>query len=180
MAKGNDLARDLVEAYAVNEQMNQIILEHLDPRAWRAKPPGSGGRTIAAIFTHVHNIRLKWLRLSAPHLKRPEALNRSRATQRQTRLALKMSGEQCVEMLAEALSAAGKVKEFRRDGWAKAWPTGGAMFAYMLAHDTHHRGQVTMLAHQLGYPLPREAGVGIWIWEKVWKQCGFEGPKGET
>jgi hypothetical protein len=61
---GVDLCQVLVESYAVNERMNQIILEHLDPAAWRAKLPGSRGRTIAAIFAHVHNVRRKWLRLS--------------------------------------------------------------------------------------------------------------------
>jgi len=41
--------------------MNQILIEHLDPTAWRAKPPGKV-RTIAAIFTHMHNVRSKWVR----------------------------------------------------------------------------------------------------------------------
>jgi len=45
--------------------MNQILIEHLDPTAWKAKPPGKA-RTIAAIFTHMHNVRSKWVRLTAP------------------------------------------------------------------------------------------------------------------
>jgi hypothetical protein len=39
--------------------MNQMVIEDLAPAAWRAKPPGQS-RTIAAIFTHVHNARTKW------------------------------------------------------------------------------------------------------------------------
>jgi len=77
-----DLRHALVESYAVNERMNQIVLEHLHPAAWRAKPPGSRARTIAAIFSHVHNIRRKWLRLSAPHLTLPVLLNRATCTQK--------------------------------------------------------------------------------------------------
>ncbi len=61
----------LLETYAVSDRMNQLILEHVDPRAWRAKPPGRDAPTIAAIFAHMHNIGRKWLRLSAPHLKLP-------------------------------------------------------------------------------------------------------------
>ena len=68
----------MLETYAVNDRLNQLILDHLDPRAWRAKPPGSNARTIAAIFAHMHNIRRKWLRLSAPHLKLPAQLDRTR------------------------------------------------------------------------------------------------------
>jgi uncharacterized damage-inducible protein DinB len=170
-----DFHQTLLETYAVNERMNQLILEHLDPRAWRAKPPGNV-RTIAAMFTHMHNIRRKWLRLTAPHIKLPTQLDRTRCNQLQARAALAESAALCSEMLAQALRPEGRVKQFRRDAWAKPWPAGIAMFAYMISHDTHHRGQICMLAHQLGFPLPIKANYGIWTWEKLWKECGFKGP----
>ena len=174
----SDFGQALVESYAVNDRMNQLILEHLNPKAWRAKPAGGNARTIAAIFSHMHNIRRKWLRLSAPHIKLPVELDRSRCTQRQVRAALKESARSCSEMLAAALCCpAGRVGKFRRDGWARPWPAGAAMFVYMIEHDAHHRGQVCMLAHQLGFPLPAEAAYGMWAWERLWKQCGFVGPR---
>jgi uncharacterized damage-inducible protein DinB len=164
----------LVESYAVNDRMNQLVLEHLDPRAWRATLPGGRTRTIVAIFSHVHNVRRKWLRLSAPNLKLPVPLNRARCTQEQARAALAESAARCCEMLTEALvRPGGRIETFRRDAWAKPWPAGAAMFAYMIAHDAHHRGQACMLAHQLGFPLPGEINYGIWAWEKLGKDCGF-------
>lgn len=169
-----DFRPSLIETYAVNDRMNQLILERLDPRTWRAKTPGRPTRTIAAIFAHMHNVRRKWLRLSAPHLDLPAQLDRTRCTQRQARAALAESAQRCSEMLAEALDPEGAVKRFRRDGWARGWPTGPAMFAYMILHDAHHRGQVCMLAHQLGFPV--KTGYEIWLWEKLWKQCGFGAP----
>jgi uncharacterized damage-inducible protein DinB len=48
------------------------------------------------------------------------------------------------------------------------------MFGYMFAHEAHHRGQIIMLAHQLGYRLPVPAAYGCWHWDKLWKYCGFE------
>jgi len=170
-------AQVMAEAYAVNDRMNQLVLEHLDLRAWRAKPPGKG-RTIAGIFAHVHNVRRKWLRLSAPHLKLPAPLDRTRCTPKQARAALAESAARCSEMLADALANPGsRIKKFRRDGWARPWTAGAAMFAYMISHDAHHRGQVCMLAHQLGFPLPRKAHYGLWNWEKLWKDCGFTRPR---
>lgn len=175
---GVDFAQVLVESYAVNERMNQIVLEHLHPAAWRAKLPGSKGRTIAAIFTHVHNIRRKWVRLSAPHLKLPAELNRASCTQKQAQAALAQSAARCSQMLADALlHPQRRVKTFHRDGWAKPWPAGAAMLPYMISHDAHHRGQVCMLAHQLGFPLPATVGSGMWAWEKLWKECGFTHPR---
>lgn len=175
---GADSCRVLVESYGVNERMNQVVLEHLDATAWRTSLPGSKGRTIAAIFSHMHNVRRKWLRLSAPHLTVPAALDRSRCTQTQAGAALAESGTRCSEMIAEALSGAPtQVESFCRDGWAKPWPAGAAMVAYMISHDAHHRGQICMLAHQLGLPLPAKATAEMWGWERLWKQCGFTHPR---
>lgn len=171
-----DFRQVLLESYAVNDRMNQIILARLDPQAFRAKSPGRNVRTIAAIFAHMHNIRRKWLRLSAPHLKLPAQLDRTSCSQEQVQGALAESALRCSEMLAQALERrAGGLEQFRRDAWARAWPAGISMFAYMIVHDAHHRGQVCMLAHQLGFPI--KAGYQIWMWEKLWKQCGFTGPR---
>ncbi|HKN21650.1 MAG TPA: DinB family protein [Terracidiphilus sp.] len=166
------LGRAAVRIFAANDRMNQVLIEHLDPTAWRAKPPGKA-RTIAAIFTHMHNVRTKWIRLSAPHLKVPPQLNHAHCTPRQARAGLAESAAGCAEMLAEALGGGGgRVEKFLRDGWAQPWPVGPEMLSYMLAHEAHHRGQVCMIAHQLGYRLPNKVTSGMWNWEKLWKECG--------
>ncbi|MGA8763424.1 MAG: DinB family protein [Candidatus Sulfotelmatobacter sp.] len=187
------LGRAAVQIFAANERMNQMLIEHLDPAAWRAKPPtvkppGTSRkitpRTIAAIFTHMHNVRCKWVRLTAPHLKIPTQINRAHCTPKQARAGLAESAARCAEMLAEALGGCeeggqngGRVVKFLRDGWARPWPVGPEMLCYMLAHEAHHRGQVCMLAHQLGFPLPNQVTSGIWNWEKLWRECGsFGGP----
>lgn len=166
----------MVETYAVNERMNQIVLAHLDPRLWRAKPPAGKGRTIAAIFSHVHNTRRKFLRLSAPHLKLPRELDRTRCRIEEAKVALAESARRCEEMLRESLLSGG-IREFRRDGWARPWRPGAAMVIYMIVHEAHHRGQVCMLADQLGASLPRTVGGELYNWEKLWKECGFTRPR---
>lgn len=172
----------LLETYGVNDAINQLLLAHLDKRAWRAQPPGAkgrGGRTIAAIFTHLHNTRLSWLRNSAPHLKCPAPLDPHRCTMKQAAAAHKKSATQCLRMLSDALSDEPKrrVTKFTRDSYVQTWPAGSTMFAYMFSHEAHHRGQIILLAHQLGYRLPNEAAYGIWHWEKLWKEHGFRRPR---
>jgi uncharacterized damage-inducible protein DinB len=162
--------RAAVKIFAANERLNQIIIEQLDPSAWKSKPPGQV-RSIGAIFTHMHNVRTKWIRLTAPHLKVPRQLQRVNCTPRQARRGLAESGARCSEMLAEALSG-GRIQKFRRDGWAKPWPVGPEMLCYMISHEAHHRGQVCMLAHQLGFPLPNRVMSELWNWEKLWKARG--------
>lgn len=173
-----DLRQGMEEAFAVNERINQLLMERLDPQAWRKQIPGLKGRSIAAIFAHLHNVRCKWIRLSAQHLKPPPLLNHTHCTQQQVKIALAESAALCSRMLAEALAdpsgvQQNRVTKFHRDGWARPWAPGAAMFAYMMAHEAHHRGQVCMLAHQLGFRLSNKTTSEMWGWEKLWKECGF-------
>src|ERR1039458_2935244 len=134
--------------------MNQILIEHLDPAAWRAKPPGKA-RTIAAIFTHMHNVRCKWVRLTAPHLKVPRQLNRARCTPQQARAGLAESAARCAEMLAEALGGGGgRVEKFRRDGWARPWRGAAERLGSALAG---WRGNAVL--HAFSRSPPSRAGV---------------------
>ena len=43
---------------------------------------------------------------------------------------------------------------------------------YHIAHESHHRGQILMLAHQLGYRVLHDTP-GVWHWEKLWKRAGL-------
>jgi len=172
----SQLGQTAATMFAANDRMNQLLIEHLDDAVWTARPPGKV-RTIAAIFTHMHNVRCKWVRLSAPHLGVLAQLNRARCTREQACAALAESAARCVEMLTEALDGSERVKTFSRDALAPSWPAGVEMLCYMLAHEAHHRGQVIMLAHQLGLRLPYKASDGIWNWEKLWRECGLpDGP----
>src|SRR5580693_2306050 len=118
-----EIRDSLLETYASNDAMNQLILSELDPRAWRAQLAGhkGGGRTIAAIFAHLHNCRLVWLKNSAPHLKCPAPLDPFRCTLKQAAAAHKKSGAQCLRMLTDALSASPnrRVTKFARGSWAQ-------------------------------------------------------------
>lgn len=185
-AKGDALG-EVVRSFAVNEEINQLLIERLDPGAWRAKTtplPRQGrsasakasarhARTISAIFVHMHHVRRKWIRLSAPHLLLPAELDRN-CTQAQARKALRASGALCLKMIEQLLTASlepnsspNKQPKFLRDGWARTWPAGPMMVAYMITHEAHHRGQVCMLANQLGFKLPGAATSAMWGWERL-------------
>jgi uncharacterized damage-inducible protein DinB len=161
--------------WLASDSMTQLVLNHLehcDHAIWQAKPPGNV-RPIAAIVTHMHNVRAKWIRLSAPHLGVLVQLNRARVTPQQAQAALAESAALCGQMLVEASSGDGRVRHFRRDALARPWPATEAgvwqMLGYMLTHEAHHRGQICMLAHQLGAPLPCKVTARLWNWDAVGK-----------
>ncbi|MGA8036993.1 MAG: DinB family protein [Candidatus Acidiferrales bacterium] len=176
----SDVAAVLVETFAANGAMNDLLLANLDAKAWRVSHPlhkRGEGRTIAAIFVHMHNNRLSWIRRSAPHLKCPAMLDPDRATIAQARAAHRRSNAVLVAMLKDVLLTPDptrrRIKKYSRGSWSQDWPAGATMFGYMFAHDAHHRGQIILLVREMGFRLPVHAAYGIWHWEKLWKACGF-------
>jgi uncharacterized damage-inducible protein DinB len=160
----NPIPSDPAALFLLNQRQHEILLNHLPEDLWLAKPPNNT-RPIAAIFTHIHNVRSKWIRLNAAHLGVPTQLHRSRCTQEQARTALAESAARCAAMLTEAF--ANPQSQFRRDALAAPWAAGPAMLAYMLTHEAHHRGQICMLARQLGHPLPGKITSALWNWERL-------------
>jgi uncharacterized damage-inducible protein DinB len=145
------LGRAAVQIFAANDRMNQILIEHLDSAACRAKPPEKA-RTIAAIFIHMHNVRSKWVRGTATDQKIPRQLNRAHCRLQQARAGISQERRSLHgDARRSAQRSWGPRREVsqRRVGSALAgWP---GMLCYMISHEAHHRGQVCMLAHQLGF-----------------------------
>lgn len=160
-----DLGRAIVEAFLTNERMNQFLLEHLDERVWDAPPPlvkKGAGRTIAAIVAHVHNVRHMWLVVSARDLEIPAKLDRKSVTPREAARALSGSAEAMKALFERSIESGGRVREFK--------PDVAGFLGYVVSHEAHHRGQICLLARQLGHPLPMEANFGLWDWAKRWKE----------
>jgi uncharacterized damage-inducible protein DinB len=149
------IAEALIGAYATNNRINLYLIENLPDAAWRAETAGGKGRNIAAVVAHMHNVRLMWLKaIGASPM--PEKLDAETVTKEQATAALVTSWQVLEDCLRRALERDGKIKGFK--------PDVASFFAYLVAHDAHHRGQVSMLARQAGHPLPKSAGFGMWEW----------------
>jgi uncharacterized damage-inducible protein DinB len=150
------LQESILHAFETNDAINHYMLENLPAAAWRAEPPGGKGRTVAAIVAHMHNVRVMWLTTAAKETKIPEQLDVSTVTPKEASKALDQSRSALNVLLKAAMAADGRIKGFR--------PDVGGFFSYLIAHDAHHRGQVSMLARQAGHPLPQKAMYGMWEW----------------
>jgi hypothetical protein len=61
-----------------------------------------------------------------------------------------------VEQMLEKCFAAGKVKGFK--------PHPEAFVGYLLAHESHHRGQIMLLLKQCGHAVDKSVMFGLWAW----------------
>ena len=148
------LSEALLAAFDTNDRINHYLIESLPAEAWRAEPPAGKGRDIASIVAHMHNVRGMWLKAAGG--KAPEQLDRHKVTPAQARKMLEASRAAIHEVLKSALAADGHVKGFR--------PDVAGFVGYLIAHDAHHRGQITMLARQAGNPISQKAMFGMWEW----------------
>ena len=145
----------LLNAFDTNNRINQYLIENLPADAWNAKPPDGKGRTVAAIVAHIHNVRVMWLK-AAKADEIPEQLDKASITPAQAVRGLEHSRSAFSTLIGSALAGDGRIKNFR--------PDVAGFVGYLIAHDAHHRGQITMLARQLGHPLPQKAMFGMWEW----------------
>jgi len=148
----------LLDAFNTNNRINQYLIENIAPEAWKAKAPDSKGRTISAIVAHMHNVRVMWLKVSAKGSETPPQLDRATVSPAQAVRAMEQSCQALVELMGRAFEADGRIKGFR--------PDAAGFLGYLISHDAHHRGQIAMLARQLGHPLPQKIIFGMWEWGK--------------
>ncbi len=151
-----DVADSLVVAYDTNHRINQYLLDNLPFEAWTATPGNGKGRTIRAMFAHINNVRLMWLKSAGAPLDSVRKLNGDSCTPKDASEALALSSKAMHDLLQTSLSGDGRIMGFK--------PDAGSFLAYLLAHDAHHRGQITMLARQVGHPLSQSAMFGLWEW----------------
>jgi len=72
-------------------------------------------------------------------------------------VALAESAQACSRLIESAVATPGaKVKNFK--------PDAVHFVAYLISHDSHHRGQISQLARQTGHPLPKKVNFAMWEW----------------
>ena len=57
----------LLETWQIHDRINLYLLDSVEPAAL-ASLSASKGRTVGEQFAHIHNVRLMWLKSTAPAL----------------------------------------------------------------------------------------------------------------
>lgn len=168
MSQPADLSVTLIDSWRTNSRVTAYLVEHLPAPLWDAAVPGAPRRTIRMIAGHLHNSRCSWLKiLGQEHgIGVPTSVDRRAVTRTQLLAALKRSGRGIEALLELGLAAGGHVPPSKRYVWRNLPLDVHHVLTYFAAHEGHHRGQIVMLARQLGHRLPNDVSGGLWLWNK--------------
>jgi uncharacterized damage-inducible protein DinB len=151
----------VLAAWETSSRVTAFLIESLPDEVWCATIPGAPRRTVRMIGGHLHNCRCMWVKmLGKKHgVTVPRGVDRHRVSRRQLLAALARSSRAIGRVLEVGLTNGGHLAGFSP-------PEVTHFLAYHVAHEGHHRGQIVMVARQLGYRLPAEVTSGLWQWSK--------------
>ncbi len=145
------LSDQLADTWRVNDSVTQALLRAIPAKGLLAVPAGSKGRNVAEQFRHLQRVRAGWLRYNkhpgAKHLGLFRGHKKGSAPDRAELLrALRASGQAVGDYVRDRLASGKRVGFF--GGSVTRW------LAYMIAHESHHRGQILLALKQNGMRMP--------------------------
>lgn len=157
----------LLAAWRTNNRVTMELVQRVPSGLWDAVVPGTPRRTIRMIAAHLHNARCSWLKtLGREHgIATPARVDKRRVSRRQLVAALKRSGNGIEALLKLGVASGGQVPPSKGYVWRNLALDVGHVLTYFVAHEAHHRGQLTMLARQMGHRLPTTTTGGLWQWK---------------
>lgn len=163
-----DLRDTLLATWRTNNRVTVFLVEHLPHELWGATVPGAPRRTVQMIAGHIHNARCTWIKtLGNDHgIAVARAVNRHKVEPKELIQALGQSSQGIVSLLTLGFDRGGTIPVSSSYTWRNLPLDVGHVLTYFVAHEGHHRGQIVMLARQLGYRLPVEITGGLWHWSK--------------
>jgi uncharacterized damage-inducible protein DinB len=164
----------LLAAWRTNNRVTVFLVENLSKELWGAAVPGAPRRTVRMIAGHIHNARCTWIKtLGKEHgIAVPRPVNRHTVGPKELIRALGRSSPGIISLLTLGCDRGGTIPVSSSYTWRNLPLDVGHVLTYFVAHEGHHRGQIVMLARQLGYRLPVEITGGLWQWSKRAKESG--------
>jgi uncharacterized damage-inducible protein DinB len=156
---------ELVEAWRTNNRINSFLLDHISAAGMKCTLSERGGRDVARQFAHLHDVRIYHLDKRAKDLAKGltkfQTKGAETATPKKAELkkALNASAKAIETFLTDVYD--GKPK---RRGFKKGVVT---TLAYLVAHESHHRGSILLTLKQSGHKLDNKTASAIWAWDQI-------------
>lgn len=176
MSQPFSLEQIILSAWQTNARVTILCVASLPAKIWDQPIPGAPRRTPRMIAGHIHNARCMWVQtLGRPHgIRVPPSVDRRVVKKADLLQALHGSSTAIQDLLRYGCSQGGHIPPTARYTWRNLALDVGHVLTYFVAHEGHHRGQLTLIARQLGVPLSKTARNGLWTWKPPRSASGLE------
>jgi uncharacterized damage-inducible protein DinB len=171
MANGFDFRDAILNTWKTTNRTTVFLLEYIPKVLWNEKIPASPRRTVGMIARHIHNSRCSWIKAIGKDqtVKTLVPVDSYRADRAEVIGALNRISQAMLKLFRVSFDSGGKLPF--RPAWLN-FPNDIVHFlAYFVAHESHHRGQIILLARQLNHRLPAEVTNGVWQWTARLKEA---------
>jgi uncharacterized damage-inducible protein DinB len=154
------MKEQLLEAWRIANRMNLLLIDNIDDDAMQKTLSGRGGRLVFQQLVHLVNVRYQWLEtIDKDIFLNHKPIDKEAAYDRKIlRNAFEESAKAIEEFINKSWEAGGVVKSFKKG----LIPFVG----YLIAHDSHHRGNIMLTLKQCGLKLTDTLKWGLWEWGK--------------
>ena len=156
----SDLLDDLIEAWGIHNHLLLYLVDWLPEEGLQAVTllktgQPARGRNVARILSHLHEVRCSKLESSAAGVAGvPRFAGSYEGGQKELRQALELSGQLVAGEVRSAVEESRSIKGWKRS--PAVW------IAYLIAHESHHRGQIAQALKQSGVRPPQEISYSSW------------------
>lgn len=151
----------LLEAWRTNNRISLYLIDKITPAGMKSTLSKRGGRDVARQFAHLHNVRVWHLENRARDLSKGLVTFETKVspTKAQLKKAFKTSGTAMESFLSAVLDG-----EPKRRGFKKGIFT---TLAYLVAHESHHRGNILLTLKECGHGVTKDVAYTIWGWDHI-------------
>ncbi|WP_437373634.1 DinB family protein [Maribacter litoralis] len=148
-----DIKADIIYSWNQNNKVTLYLLDNIE-EDWLSTKLNNKGRSIGEQFVHINNIRSFWI--SKVREKIDLKIDKKYANSKQQLIeGLQKSSQQMSDTLNEIFEQE-SIKGY------KPHPT--AFFAQMIAHESHHRGQIMTIIARNDLKISKSVNFGLWSW----------------
>ena len=150
------LIQELLRTWRINNAIDLKLIAAIPPKGFAAVPLTSRGRTVASQFVHLHKVRVGWIKYNGWKVAGiPTFRKGAHPSRRELTAAFRASGKAVEAYLRDRFTSGKRVQFFR--GQPVRW------LAYMIAHESHHRGSIMLALKQNGFRISDKIKLtGVW------------------